>query len=222
MDAGPYSWVVLRNLAEFPINMDTAIVLNQLDLALSDFNRHFEPPKIEVLPYFSFDQSSQAEHRLFRRSACPSGVGRFGFNSFNFLTFMVMVFNAVANVNNNINNNNNNNNDFNLNSISQDSNSVVSNSDNQNTIMAMILPVPGKRKKRSNGKQCTVQEAWKWISSLKAEIEGHPHCSQYFICSKLLDIRDSLPLSEIMTGDNGRTLLRSDCPQKYCANLLYV
>ena len=219
MAVGLYSWVVLRNLAEFTINMDTAIVLNQLDLALSDFNRQFEPPKIEVLPYFSFDHSSQAENRLFRRSACPSGVGRFGFNSFNFLTFMVMVFNAVANVNNNINNNNNNNNDFNLNSISQDSNSVVSNSDNQNTIMAMILPVPGRRRKRSSGMQCIVQEAWK---SLKAEIEGHPQCSQYFICSKLLDIRDSLPLSEIMTGDNGRTLLRSDCPQKYCANLLYV
>merc|ERR1712012_982717 len=116
---------------------------------------------------------------------------------------MVMVANAVANVNNNINNNNNNNNDINLNSISQDSNSVVSNSDNQNTIMAMILPVPG-RKKRST-LECSTVQGWTWISSLKAEIDAQPHCSQFFICNKLLEIRDSLPLREVMTGDNGRT-----------------
>ena len=191
-------------------------LLHDLDIALSDFSRHFVPPTIETFSRFPVDYSH--EHR-FTRSPCPSGVGRFGFNSFNFLTFMVMVFNAVANVNNNINNNNNNNNDINLNSISQDSNSVVSNSDNQNTVMAMILPVPGrKRRKRSNFSKCTIQ-AWEWISSLKADIERFPHCSQYFVCEKLLSIRDSLPLAEILTGDNGRTLHRSDCPQKYCANL---
>ena len=98
----------------------------------------------------------------------------------------------------------------------QDSNSVVSNSDNMNSVMAMILPVPG-RKKRSNF-YCSIQ-AWEWITSLKNEIERFPDCSQYFICNKLLSIRDSLPLAEILTSHNGRTLYRSDCPQKYCANL---
>ena len=73
------------------------------------------------------------------------GVGNFGFNSFNFMTFVLLTLNAVANVNNNINNNNNNNVDINYNTINQDSNSVISNSENMNMVMAMILPVPGKR-----------------------------------------------------------------------------
>jgi len=79
------------------------------------------------------------------RQACPGGVGNFGFNSFNFMTFVLLTLNAVANVNNNINNNNNNNVDINYNTINQDSNSVISNSENMNMVMAMILPVPGKR-----------------------------------------------------------------------------
>jgi len=189
-------------------------LLSELDIALNEFTSQFKPPIIDFLPKFSVDDDFHGSRQP--RSPCPSGVGRFGFNSFNFLTFMVMVFNAVANVNNNINNNNNNNNDINLNSISQDSNSVVSNSDNMNSVMAMILPVPG-RKKRSNF-YCSIQ-AWEWITSLKNEIERFPDCSQYFICNKLLSIRDSLPLAEILTSHNGRTLYRSDCPQKYCANL---
>lgn len=34
---------------------------------------------------------------------------------------------------------------MNVNSVSQNSNNAASNSDNENTIMVMILPVPGKR-----------------------------------------------------------------------------
>ena len=85
-------------------------------------------------------------------SSCSSerddGIGNLGFNSFNFLTFMILTFNAITNVNNNINNNNNNNNDVSLNSISQSSSNTISNSDNSNDIMVMILPMPGKRRKR--------------------------------------------------------------------------
>ena len=40
---------------------------------------------------------------------------------------------------------NNNNVDVNYNTINQDSNSIVSNSENTNMVMAIILPVPGKR-----------------------------------------------------------------------------
>lgn len=81
-----------------------------------------------------------------RRSvACPGGTGNLGFNSFNFMTFILLVLNAVANTNNNVNNNNNNNNNLNYNSINQDSNNVISNSDNTNMITATILPIPGKR-----------------------------------------------------------------------------
>ena len=92
---------------------------------------------------------------LQKRSPSPScsseqddGIGNLGFNSFNFLTFMILTFNAITNVNNNINNNNNNNNDVSLNSISQTSSNTISNSDNSNDIMVMILPMPGKRRKR--------------------------------------------------------------------------
>ena len=80
----------------------------------------------------------------FYRSGCPGGVGNLGFNSFNFMTFVLLTLNAVANTNNNINNNNNNNVDINYNTINQDSNNVISNSENMNMIMAVILPVPGR------------------------------------------------------------------------------
>ena len=85
-------------------------------------------------------------HKLSRhKRSCPGGVGNFGFNSFNFMTFVLLTLNAVANTNNNINNNNNNNIDINYNTINQDSNNVVSNSENMNMVTATILPVPGRR-----------------------------------------------------------------------------
>ena len=90
-------------------------------------------------------KSSSTKHLRTKRQSCPGGVGNFGFNSFNFMTFVLLTLNAVANVNNNINNNNNNNNDINYNTINQDSNNVVSNSENTNMVMAIILPVPGRR-----------------------------------------------------------------------------
>jgi len=80
-----------------------------------------------------------------KRMSCPGGVGNFGFNSFNFMTFVLLTLNAVANTNNNINNNNNNNIDINYNTVNQDSNNVISNSENMNMVTATILPVPGRR-----------------------------------------------------------------------------
>jgi hypothetical protein len=101
---------------------------SELDTFIESFsNDHiFVQPKKEVK--FSVDPinnfGNSANGRIFskRSTQCPGGAGNLGFNSFNFLTFMLMVFNAVANVNNNVNNNNNNNNNVNLNSISQNSN----------------------------------------------------------------------------------------------------
>jgi hypothetical protein len=52
--------------------------------------------------------------KLTKRDACPGGNGNYGFNSFNFMTLVLLTFNVVANVNNNLNNNNNNNNENNL------------------------------------------------------------------------------------------------------------
>ena len=49
-----------------------------------------------------------------KRSDCPGGIGNFGFNTYNLITFMLMSFNHISNVivNTNNNRNNNNNNDF--------------------------------------------------------------------------------------------------------------
>ncbi len=50
---------------------------------------------------------------LFAGVDCPGGEGKFGFNSYDLLTFAVLSFNIVSNVitNTNKNENNNNNND---------------------------------------------------------------------------------------------------------------
>ena len=60
------------------------------------------------------------------------------------MTFTLLVFNLVANVNNNLNNNNNANKN-NINAISQDSNNVASNTNAVNQIGVTVLPIPGKR-----------------------------------------------------------------------------
>lgn len=83
--------------------------------------------------------------RISKRSVCPDGQGNLGFNSFNFMTFVLLVFNAVANINNNLNNNNNNINDNNVNTITQNSNNVASNVNAANQIGVVVLPIPGKR-----------------------------------------------------------------------------
>ena len=41
-------------------------------------------------------------HKIQKRSCSSEGVGNLGFNSFNFMTFIVLVFNAVVNINNNL------------------------------------------------------------------------------------------------------------------------
>ena len=80
------------------------LLLTQLDTKLEEFVTSYKSPQFdsEAKDLLSLNYSPIL-HRS-PRTPCPSGVGNYGFNSFNFLTFMVLVFNAVANVNNNINN----------------------------------------------------------------------------------------------------------------------
>ena len=85
------------------------------------------------------------DHIKTKRSACDDGKGNYGINSFNFLAFILLTFNVVANVNNNLNNNNNNKNDQNINAISQNSNNVATNTNSGNVIGVTVLPIPGKR-----------------------------------------------------------------------------
>ena len=91
-------------------SMDQNIVLKQIDQQLIKFTNEFKPPDVPyAIPKFDLGLDlafeSDPEKSRLKRNSCPSSVGNMGFNSFNFLTFMVMVFNAVANANNNINNN---------------------------------------------------------------------------------------------------------------------
>ena len=145
------------------------------------------------------EHSSENELRIKRNSGtgCSSGqvdnsIGNLGFNSFNFLTFMILTFNAITNVNNNINNNNNNNNDISLNSISQTSQNTISNSDNSNDIMVMILPMPGGRKKRALHQnnnivkeKIALEKLWSSISDFIDEAELIDiKCEPYRICNK--------------------------------------
>ena len=145
-------------------------------------------------------------------SSCSSeqddGIGNLGFNSFNFLTFMILTFNAITNVNNNINNNNNNNNDVSLNSISQSSSNTISNSDNSNDIMVMILPMPGKRRKRKRSLPGDGDDE-PWISmsdeafgSLMQTKMNHlrnidEECEAYTICLFLRMFRAKMELDDI-------------------------
>ena len=114
---------------------------------LFDNDDSTESNLFDLNPQQTFGRNRDDFKRLSRnkRMSCPGGVGNFGFNSFNFMTFVLLTLNAVANTNNNINNNNNNNIDINYNTINQDSNNVVSNSENMNMVTATILPVPGRR-----------------------------------------------------------------------------
>ena len=102
--------ILLCHQVKSVLRVDQEFLLNQIDTAVSNFTEHFQPLSIPHKPKFNLglDSAFNSEYtssRRLTRSPCPGGVGNYGFNSFNFLTFMVLVFNAVANTNNNINNN---------------------------------------------------------------------------------------------------------------------
>ena len=105
----------------------------------------------EIQQLLDFIQSYPIEADKFRsvhrgkRSDCPGGVGNFGFNTYNLLTFMLMSFNHVSNVivNTNNNRNNNNNNDFqaSLGSINTNQNDVEATQTGSTMTMITVTPV---------------------------------------------------------------------------------
>jgi len=159
-----------------------------------------------------------------KRMSCPGGVGNFGFNSFNFMTFVLLTLNAVANTNNNINNNNNNNIDINYNTINQDSNNLVSNSENMNMVTATILPVPGRRSldllnkslKHHLGKRCAGNLNMSVIDLVKMEIveqaerilmEEREECEGLAVCQAIKQIsgiflKDAINTDILEAGEN--------------------
>jgi len=181
---------------------------------------------------FSLDPEENYGHVRNKRSSCPGGVGNLGFNSFNMMTFMLLSLNAVANVNNNINNNNNNNFNINYNTISTDSNNVISNSENMNMVMAMILPVPGKRNLFSNRVERSVREAGNitnteadqirqlvLLDDLKWMVEwvsaGSTQCESWRVCTALksFSIRHEIDVinTELLEEDMNPFLSEHDC-----------
>lgn len=100
---------------------------------------------------------SATRRRSLGRRSCPGGAGAYGFNTFNFLTFALQVFNGVVNAVNHINNNNNNNNDNSQNSVNVNTDQVSSNSNSANAILVIIPPNPGRRKRHLTS--CSTNEA---------------------------------------------------------------
>lgn len=128
-----------------------------------------------------------------------------GAKAVDFAAFTIGIMTLVININNNINNNNNNNNDINLNSITQDSNSVVSNSDNMNSIMAEILPIPvGKRRKRF-----ITYDIKQELNDFMAKYAQDPSCEQYIVCSALEQLRENIELLDVVIGKT--RLNAADC-----------
>ena len=132
------------------------------------------------------------------------------------MTFVLLVFNAVTNVNNNLNNNNNNINDNNFNAVNQQSNNVQSTVNAANQIGVTILPIPGKRSLRNQVSwqralraRCGDNDlnlAYALSSDIYARLlqvqtlKGHP-CEEFKICEELQDIIESYGLEEAVNTD---------------------
>jgi hypothetical protein len=79
------------------------------------------------------------------RPSCPGGVGNFGFNSYDLLTFGLLVMGAVSSaviVNTNKNENNDNNNDLQASLGQINTNTQMASADQTSTNMAMIIVPP--------------------------------------------------------------------------------
>jgi len=192
---------------------------------LFDNENSEESDLFDLNPVNNFGPLGQ-KHRLSRnkRMSCPGGVGNFGFNSFNFMTFVLLTLNAVANTNNNINNNNNNNIDINYNTINQDSNNLVSNSENMNMVTATILPVPGRRSldllnkslKHHISKRCAGQTKLTVQDLVKMEVleqvqriimEKREECEGLAVCQAIKQIsgiflKDAINTDLLEMGEN--------------------
>ena len=147
-----------------------------------------------------------------KRSSCENGKGNYGINSFNFLAFVLLTYNVVANVNNNLNNNNNNKNDQNINAISQNSNNVATNTNVGNQIGVTVLPIPGKRaidSLRQNVvklKKCKVDIIdnaaallFNHLMQLKKSLDNSEYCRSYKICNSIKQITEELNFEDAIS-----------------------
>ena len=78
-------------------------------------------------------------------ASCPGGIGNFGFNSYDLLTFSILVMGAISSaviVNTNKNENNDNNNDLQASFGQINTNNQMASADQTHTNMAMIISPP--------------------------------------------------------------------------------
>ncbi|XP_043207283.1 homeobox protein 2-like [Amphibalanus amphitrite] len=129
--------------------------LRQLDLQLSELSRQWLSSSVSDQLHAAAPSETAADAHRRQKRSCQTGL--FGFNTYNFLTFMLLAFNAVANVINNINNNNRNNNNNNNDNINSNSNNVATNSANGNQIMVIIPPLVGRRRRSAPDGSCRLR-----------------------------------------------------------------
>jgi len=161
-------------------------ILSQEDLLKSKLKEIRE----NLLPKHS---NSRLNTTKIKRAACDDGKGNYGINSYNFLAFILLTFNIVANINNNLNNNNNNKNDQNINAISQNSNNVATNTNAANGIGVTVLPIPGKRS----------LDFWRSLSTINDKSPQYLSCATTDKVASLLFHR-LVQLKEILSRDGNQ------------------
>ena len=141
-------------------------------------------------------------------------------NKFNFLTFVVLIFNLVVSVNNNLNSNNNNNNQNSLNAVSQTSNNLVTNTNSVNKISVTILPSPGKRStdygctSHSNLTTADIAASFLFDQLMDYRLQLlnrtlNLHCQEHQACIKMMEISRAFNVS--LESDQWTGCLTSEC-----------
>ncbi|XP_037794979.1 rho GTPase-activating protein gacGG-like [Penaeus monodon] len=155
----------------------------------------------------------------FRRS-CPGGNGAYGFNTFNFLTFSLQVFNGVINAINRINNNNNNNNDNSQNNVNVNTDQIASNSNSANAVLVIIPPAPGRKRRslcgRNLGEKDASLHAARALTSIlqeyaQEEQEAGP-CQELSVCLRMRHLTRTSGFRDVLWRTNSTFLSMSDAP----------
>ncbi|KAG7167354.1 hypothetical protein Hamer_G012796 [Homarus americanus] len=175
---------------------------------------------------------STRRHEIVRRS-CPGGNGAYGFNTYNFLTFSLQVFNGVINAVNRINNNNNNNNDNSQNSVTVNTDQISSNSNSANAVL-VIIP-PSRRRKRHlsscrpvDGNIVTLHTASALISLLQEYVDTlggvNEACRGLHVCRSVRQVAINVGFQAIIWKSSPSThLVMNSAPSQiiqYCRTQL--
>ncbi|XP_042875876.1 uncharacterized protein LOC122255686 [Penaeus japonicus] len=176
-----------------------------------------EGSSVEVAPEGELEGGNRS--RL--RRSCPGGNGAYGFNTFNFLTFSLQVFNGVVNAINRINNNNNNNNDNSQNNVNVNTDQIASNSNSANAVLVIIPPAPGRRRRSLalcrglDQKDASLHAAHALTALLQdyaqEEQEAGP-CQELSACLRMRHLARNSGFGAVLWKTNSTFLSMSDVP----------